>query len=179
MKRWLAWIGLAIIGLGGLVQAAEVVGWRGNWTGLWPEAEVPVEWRRVAVGPTHGLRQAMDRTGGDGAPADAMPVDGGLITQWLLLGPIAVEDAISQFDEAQIADEANIAPSAGQKVGDLAWTPLALEPPGKWEFGTTDLRWLRIDKAFEANSNQVAYVHSYLYAERAGSCARWRSTFMG
>jgi len=35
--------------------AAGTAGWRGNWTGLYPNADPPVQWARIAKGVVAGM----------------------------------------------------------------------------------------------------------------------------
>src|SRR5215471_14263422 len=50
-------------------NAAEPIahGWRGNGTGLWPDARPPMEWYRIPKGVLAGLRASADRPGGKAA----------------------------------------------------------------------------------------------------------------
>jgi hypothetical protein len=65
------------------------IGWRGNLTGLFPDASVPTE--RLAI------------------------------------GPFAVKDGTVDFAKGLTAGEANLAPQAGEKLGELEWkTPHAV-----------------------------------------------------
>src|SRR5262245_57459953 len=81
-----------------VARGAEAVdGWRGNSTGLWPEARPPVEWRRIPQGALDGLRAAADRPANPG-PGDSPRVEKGLVRDWLILGPFAVGDSVRDFD---------------------------------------------------------------------------------
>jgi hypothetical protein len=72
--------------------AEPVSGWRGNQTGLWPNASPPIEWHRKPVGALEGLRASATRPKDD-KPGDAPLVEKGLIRDWLVVGPFAVEDS--------------------------------------------------------------------------------------
>ena len=64
---------------------AETYGWRGNWTGLYPDAQPPINWGRQSKGPTEGLRCATSQLPEDQIDRAEL-VEQGLVTQWLVLG---------------------------------------------------------------------------------------------
>lgn len=169
MLRYLTTWVLAGIALSALTaRGDDIVGWRGNWTGLWPDAQTPVEWSRLPIGATRGLQCATTRPADESAaPQGTTSVRDGLIRDWLVIGPFPVADSAKQFDESQITNETELKPAAGEKVGDLEWKPLSMPPEDRWQFGTTELAWLDPGKALDAKPNQVAYVHTYLYAQTA------------
>jgi hypothetical protein len=49
-------------------------GWRGNGTGLWPNADPPLEWGRTPRGALEGLRAGRNRPQGQG-PGEAPLVE--------------------------------------------------------------------------------------------------------
>ncbi len=150
-----------------LLEGAETAGWRGNWTGLWPDARPPLEWRRIPHGPMEGLRARADPPPG---PSDigGAEVEKGLLRDWLSIGPFPVADSVKDFDREVIPGEADSHPSPGDRVGEAAWKPLSMPPPDRWAFGEAELDWIDLTKSFEFRENQVAYVHTYLRAARAG-----------
>ena len=119
MLRHLATWVLAGVTLSGLAaRGDDIVGWRGNWTGLWPDAQTPVEWSRLPMGATRGLQCATTRPADESAaPQGTTAVRDGLIRDWLVIGPFPVTDSVKQFEESQIANEAELKPAAGDKVG--------------------------------------------------------------
>ena len=50
-------------------------------------------------------------------------MDGGLVTKWLVIGPLAVKDGTADFGKELIPGEASLSPEPGDKVGDLRWKP--------------------------------------------------------
>jgi outer membrane protein assembly factor BamB len=143
-------------------------GWRGNGTGLWPDAHPPLEWSRVPQGVMSDLRSSADRPD-DKTVGDAPRLPNGLVRDWLVLGPFAVKDSVRDFNEAQLADEAAAKPAAGDKVGDLAWKPLAARLDDRWEFGSPALPRLNLADAVGGfKPNQVAYAHAYLHSPKGG-----------
>ena len=56
-------------------------GWRGNGTGLWPDATPPLSWSRTPRGALDGLRAQADRPADD-RPGEAPLVEKGLVLDW-------------------------------------------------------------------------------------------------
>src|SRR5262249_31254040 len=104
-----------------------VSGWRGNGTGLWPEARPPLEWYRLPRGALDGLRATAKRPA-KGGPGNAPLVEKGLIRDWLVLGPFSVKDSVQDFDKDVLGGEASVEPTAGDKVGQRSWTPATVSP---------------------------------------------------
>jgi outer membrane protein assembly factor BamB len=143
-------------------------GWRGNGTGLWPDARPPLEWSRTPLGVMADLRSSADRPD-DRAVGDAPRLANGLVRDWLVLGPFAVKDSVRDFNEAQLADEAAAKPAAGDKVGSLAWKPLAAQLDDRWAFGSPALPRVNLADAVGGfKPNQVAYAHAYLHSPKGG-----------
>jgi hypothetical protein len=161
---WLVLLPLSL--LAGARADGPATGWRGNGTGLYPDAAPPLEWSRVPRGALDGLRAQADRPK-DGKPGDAALVEKGLLRDWLVLGPIPVKDAVKDFDsdalQAEMAE-----PAAGRKVGGLTWTRASVPPDDIMVFGTAELPWLDLGKAVGFKLNQLAYAHTYLYSPRGG-----------
>jgi len=44
--------------------APRTYGWRGNWTGLYPDADPPTRWQRRAKGVVSGMLNQAGRPGG-------------------------------------------------------------------------------------------------------------------
>jgi outer membrane protein assembly factor BamB len=147
-------------------------GWRGNGTGLWPDAHPPLEWYRIPKGILADLRARADRPADFSKPAgDAMRLEKGLIRDWLVIGPFPVEDSVRDFDKAQLAGEAALRPAAGDKVGNLAWKTLTAKLDYPWAgFGPTENAWADLTPAVRGyRRNQVTYAHTYLFAPRGGT----------
>jgi outer membrane protein assembly factor BamB len=149
-------------------QAAQpATGWRGNGTGLWPDATPPLEWSRIPRGALDGLRAQAGRPPGKGA-GDAPVVHKGLLRDWLVLGPFAVQDSLRDFDQDSIKGEGTVEPSAGEKLAGLAWTRATVPPDDIMVFGTAELPWLDLARVVGFKRNSVAYAHTYLFSPRGG-----------
>ena len=147
---------------------AKTVGWRGNWTGLYGDADPPIEWGRAVQGVLAGATCQAAKPA-EAAPAGATKLDDGLIRDWLIIGPLAVGDSVKDFAAEQIPGEADLAPAAGEKVGRLAWQRHQLiKQPDYERWGTTELDWIDLAPVFEGKPNHVAYAHTYLHCRRAG-----------
>lgn len=159
---------LAVLLPGPVVRGAETAnGWRGNGTGLWPDAAPPLEWHRIPQGALEGLRASAHRPGNAEA-GDAPLVEKGLLRDWLVLGPFPVADSTKDFDRDVLNGEANVEPSNGQQLAAKTWTPVAVPPDDIMVFGTAELPWLDVGKAVGFQLNQVAYAHCYLFSPRGG-----------
>ena len=102
----------------------EVRGWRGNWTGRFPEATPVTTWSYAPKSPAHGLRYqaARPKPGDDGSSAKLVYV--GDIAHWLVLGPFTAKDPTAALDESFVGDETKLQPDAGDAAGGQAWTLL-------------------------------------------------------
>ena len=145
-------------------------GWRGNGTGLWPDARPPSEWYRIPKGILNNLATRVDRPKERHKENDGLPLAKGIVREWLVLGPIPVQDSVKDFDKAQLADEAGLRPTTGDKVGDLVWKKLTAKLDNRWAFGVANLPWTDVGAAVGGvKPNQMAYAHTYLYSPRAGT----------
>lgn len=148
--------------------AEPVTGWRGNGTGLWPDATAPIEWHRLPHGALEGLRASAARPADPALPGEAPLVEKGLLRDWLVLGPFAVADSLADFDRDVLSGEADSQPAAGESAAGHAWTPATVPPDDITVFGTTELPWLDLAKAVGFQLNQLAYAHTYLFSPRGG-----------
>src|SRR5437870_3404235 len=109
-------------------------GWRGNGTGLWPNARPPLQWQRIPLGIVANLRARanplVDKLN------NGFPLEKGIVREWLVLGPFPVKDSVQDFGKTQIADEATAQPAAGDKVGELVWKTMTAKLDDRFEFGT-------------------------------------------
>jgi hypothetical protein len=146
-------------------------GWRGNGTGLWPDAHPPLEWQRVARGVAANIRVRADRPGdGDKPRAADMPLANGLVRDWLALGPISVKDSVQDFKTEPLADFATVQPRAGDTTGMFAWKTLTASLDDRYAFGPAGAPWADVAAAVGGGApNQFVYAHTYLYSPLAGA----------
>ncbi len=98
----------------------QTTGWRGDGSGCYPNATPPTTWEST-VSLKGLLWQAAKPK--DDQPA-GKPLDDGVIREWLLAGPFdAPKDAIGETEVMK--GEADFAPSAGDKLGELEWKATA------------------------------------------------------
>jgi hypothetical protein len=147
--------------------ADPVSGWRGNMTGLWPDAKPPLEWHRTPRGALDGMRSSATPPGGKEA-GDAKPVVKGLVPEWLVVGPFAVGDSVKGLDRDLLGGEATVEPAEGKTVGDVAWKAVAATVDDVTVFGTAELPFLDLGKSLGFKPNQLAYAHAHLYSPRGG-----------
>ena len=173
MRRFLVLIG-CLISTATPVSAAEPTsGWRGNRTGLWPEAKTPIEWFRIPHGAIEGLRCRANRPAAAEA-GDATIVEKGLIREWLVLGPYPVADSEKNFDDDVMVRESFVTPTAGLKPmadsepAELMWKALTSPADDPMVFGTAEVPWLDVGKAVGFKINQLAYAHTYLFSPLGG-----------
>jgi len=147
---------------------SQVVGWRGNWTGLFPNSSPPAQWGRIPQGVVAGMSCQAAKPA-EGTPGNGRPVHNGLIRDWLIIGPFPVADSVKDFGQEQIPGEGKLAPAEGDKMGELVWRRLELaKKPDYDRWGTTELDWTDLGELLGYKPNQVAYAHSYLYCRRSG-----------
>jgi hypothetical protein len=161
---------LLSVALGVLPCAAQTaVGWRGNGTGLFPDADPPLEWSRTPKGVLTDLCSRADRPG-DKAEPDATPLEKGLVREWLLLGPLPMEDSVKDIDKPQLSGEADARPADGDKAGGLAWKRFSAPLDDPFAFGPALPPTADLAAAIGGfRRNQVAYAHTYLYSPKGGT----------
>src|SRR5262245_63975068 len=91
------------------LAADPVSGWRGNQTGLWPDAKPPLEWHHSPRGALDGMRASAAPPKGK-EPGASPSVLKGLLREWLVIGPFAVADAVKDFDTDALGGEATAEP---------------------------------------------------------------------
>src|SRR6185437_12981694 len=148
-------------------SAGPISGWRGNQTGLWPDAKPPLEWHRIPRGALEELRVSAIPPQSEKA-GDAPLVAKGLLREWLVVGPYAVADSMKDFDRDFLGSEAAVKPVEGDKVGGAAWKTATVPPDDIMVFGTAEMPWLDLAKAIGFHRNQLAYAHTYLFSPRGG-----------
>jgi outer membrane protein assembly factor BamB len=167
---WLVLVALLMqcLAIGSAPAGEPATGWRGNGTGLWPEATAPIEWSRIAHGAMEGMRAQANRP----AEADkekAPAVRKGLVAEWLILGPVAVQDSIKEFDKDLLGGEAIAEPTSGDQAAGKAWRRIIAPIDDPMVFGTAELPSVDLAKVSGGfRPNQIAYAHAYLFSQRGG-----------
>jgi len=129
----------------------HITGWRGNWTGRFPDTDPPLTWERRIKSPLKDLRcQGKKPKAADEATADRV-LWTGRIHDWLLLGPVPAKS----LDDAALPGEPTVQPDDGQAVAGSAWKPFS---------GF---------KALGTGSGQAVYLHAYLHAAQASKANLW------
>ncbi len=149
------------------IAAEPANGWRGNGTGLWPDAKIPKEWGRAPHGAMEGLRNSASLLAA-GKEAEAELVQKGLLRNWQVLGPFPVKDSVANFDDDLIGGETKAQPSPGDKLAGKEWQPFTVPLDDIMVFGTAEMPWLNLAKALGYVRNQVAYAHTYVHSPRGG-----------
>lgn len=148
------------------VKLSAMAGWRGNWTGRFPDASIPTQWGKTSKVLTgllcQGTKPADDKPSGQ-------PACTGMISQWLIVGPLdpsdAIKAAMAKSPEAStkpsdldlIGDEANARPAEGDKIQDKAW-----------KLFVADNNLVDLQALWGKDAHGVAYAHSYIYAPVEG-----------
>src|ERR1035437_9386523 len=97
--------------------ADPVVGWRGNWTGRFPDATPPITWERRSKSPLSDIRTSARKPKGEETTGALVPHSQSIVS-WLVLGPFAADDAKKALDQEYVPNEAALAPDDGDKVGE-------------------------------------------------------------
>ncbi len=149
------------------------LGWRGDGTGVYAGANPPVNWsRRVSSGAaTEAKYQARRPPLGSGANT-AQPLELGIVKDWLVLGPFAVEDPVQEIEKPFFPDEAAIQPDENQKTAGLTWkylhSTIDTQSTHYTNEGTCANYNVDFVYSFGRLNKQVAYAHTYLYSPSGG-----------
>lgn len=159
---------------------SNISGWRGDWTGRWPDATPPTVWGRYNKA-IHDHRCQSAKPKGDKPDLDE-PLTHGLLREWLVIGPFDVpdgSDSSKELDGAQIP-EADVQPDAGDTAGGQtwnAWTGTGAKMATLNNYGLVGVSFTRL---FGQVENKAAYAHSYLYSPAGGAYrlnfSTWQST---
>ena len=147
MRSLIAVAGIVVLSL--VVSAdAQVVGWRLDGSGCYPDANPPRRW--VGAVSLKGLTYQAAKPKGD-APA-GKSLEGGIIRSWLVLGPVdAPKDAAAGAEI--LKGEADLSPDAGEKLGELAWKKVE-----------SDAALVNMTTLIGKKTDAAAYAHVYVYS---------------
>ena len=141
-----------VLGASGAFAETKAWGWRGDGTGLFPDADPPVTWGRISR-TLNGLRAQAEKPKGEAA-GQAASVRCGDVEDWLVIGPFDAEGSLKDvLDKAFVPGEASARPDVGEKLGDLAWRKVQANG-SMLDFGRfyKDLR------------GKTVYAHAYIHS---------------
>jgi hypothetical protein len=128
------------------------VGWRGDGSGRYPDAEGPVDWGRTAK----SLRQLRAQAAKPKDGQTGEPIPDGVIRQWLVLGPVPWDEDTQPWKKDLLPKESEFTPDESQKICDFAWKRVAAQT------ACLDLRSLfGTEKVVPA----AAYAHAYVHCD--------------
>ena len=134
--------------------AETTVGWRGDGTGRYPDADPPVTWGRVS-NAVKGLRFQARKP--KNAEVSGQPMSDGVIREWLVLGPVPVPDIPKAVESNTLQNELQLEPGEGDKTGDLAW-----------KLVSADSATLNFTALLGPNKLSFAYAHAYVHSDTGG-----------
>jgi outer membrane protein assembly factor BamB len=140
-------------------------GWRGDGTGLFPNANPPVKWGRVSA-TLKGLTTQAEKPQGEAPGKNAAVL--GNIPEWLVLGPIPYDAETPRKEllaKEFVLNEAAMRPDAGEKTAGSEWRKVP---------STGSL--LNLNVHYQDMSAKVFYAHAWLHSKDGG---RLRLRLMG
>ncbi len=158
-SRWkipfvLVTFGLFFLQLPAWSQEATV-GWRGDGSGRFPDADPPLTWGRVSTA-MKGLRFQARKPEGAEPSGKSMP--DGVVREWLILGPVPVPDIPKASERDTLPNELQLSPDEGEKVENLVWK--------KIEAASATLDFTTL---LGSNKNSFAYAQTYIHSEMGGA----------
>ena len=150
MKRLIAIAGVVLLTAS---AQAQVMGWRGDGSGKYPNADPPLDWGISAKSVTE-LSACARKPKEDALPAKEDAIAGGVIRRWLVLGPLTVADA--KASDEVLPNAGDFAPDENDKAGDLSWRAVV-----------TETSCMDLCAALKKEPNEkgfAAYACTYLYA---------------
>src|SRR6187455_1830113 len=134
------------------LPSSPIMGWRGDGTGRFPDANPPVGWSRLATSLQHLRAQASK-------PADGQtgePIGDGVIREWLVLGPVPWDAESQPWDKPILPGEDALAADENQKVGSLQWK--------KYSTQTSCVDFCAA-LGIHQKTHAVAYAHTYIHCD--------------
>jgi hypothetical protein len=145
--------------------APTCVGWRGDGTGCYPNANPPVEWHRRVNGE-FGLACSAKKPGAEVPPLEKTIAFG--LREWLCLGPWITADRIKSMTD-ELIPEKTVEPELGAKGGDFTWEALPMDEHLAnlaAKFGEVPLK--PGQQPWDVKDVKVVYAHTYIYTEQEG-----------
>ena len=135
-------------------SASNPIGWRGDGSGQYPGATPPISWGQQFK-QLAGLRCAAEIPK-DNSKSGGEPAVLGFFTEWLAAGPIKITDPSAAITEPA-PGESNLAPRAGDKLGDIAWQAIKTEDS-----------FMEVTRVIGVmDKTQAAYAQACLYADKS------------
>ena len=168
-------LGIGMLMSGMVGEAADVgspavTGWRGDGTGRYPNATPVTEWGYWPKSPNWGLRYQLNKPQAGDTGAIAKPVENHELLEWLVIGPFEPKDAAQALAEPFIPNEAGVAPSEGEAVGDLKWQKHVSVRHNTFN-DNIDSEVIQLDTVVKGKPNGVAYAHAYFHSQMKGRIA--------
>jgi len=132
-------------------------GWRGDGTGIFPDADAPVTWGRLSS-TLASLTSQAEKPKDDAPGKNAASL--GNIAEWLVLGPIPYDPETSRKDllaKAFVPDETAMRPDLGDKTAGSEWRRIA-----------SSGSLLNLNLHYEDRSAKVFYAHAWLHSTAGG-----------
>lgn len=151
-------------------KAPATIGWRQNWTGVFPDANPPTVWGRTLKNSlVKGLKVQVKKPDGDKIDPSARAIPDGNMNACIVIGPLTPSDAAKGLDQEFIAGEGDVQPSEGEKTGDQTWTFLKQDRPNH---DHTDFNPLPLYRVLsKPKPGDIAYACAYVYSEKSGKVA--------
>ena len=129
------------------------VGWRGDGSGRFPDANPPLTWERIA-GSVKELSAQARKPQDDAPPAGEDAIVDGVVRRWLVLGPLPLTEDMKTDDPLE--DLKEVPPDENEKTGDLTWRAVTLD--------TACIDFCKLMNIAPDQKGYAAYAHTYLYS---------------
>ena len=134
----------------------------------------PLAWsRRVADFAITNARYQARKPKRSEKPADSLPLELGIVKDWLVLGPFPSNDPAADIEKPFIPNEASVEPDENDAVGKLRWKLLhaTIDTQSTHYTNEGTCEDYNVDFIFLYGQldNQVAYAHTYIYSPTGGN----------
>ena len=136
-------------------DAAHNMGWRGDGTGCYPDANPPTTWSDTATSII-ALKAQAARPSDDHSAGRSLA--DGVIREWLILGPLPIVDG--GMDDESIATNVTFSPAENDKAQGLTWKRIA-----------ADGAVVDFNALLGKDAQGFVYAHTYVYCEADTSVA--------
>ena len=134
------------------IAFGETVGWRGDGSGRYPEANPPVTWSRTAKSVL-----ALGANASQPAEGDAgTPIPDGVIREWLVLGPVPLPEGYKKMTKEVLPGEGDLAPVEKDRTGDHTWRKVSVD--------TSCLHFAELFNVRDKKARCVAYASAMVFS---------------